>query len=108
RVDGDTSVAEDGLRPGRSDGDEPARKLRHRVANVPQRAIGLAILDLEIRNHGVHHRIPADQPFIAVNQSFAIELDEYPPDSGGEARIHRKAFAAPIRRGAEATQLVDN
>ena len=73
---GNPGVAQHRFRPGRRDDDKPARHFRHRVADMPQRTLGLAAVDLEIRDHRVHHRIPIDQPLVAVDQAFAVELDE--------------------------------
>ena len=56
----------------------------------------------------MHHRIPVDEPFIAIDQVFMIELDKDPPNRGGKAGVHREAFTAPIGRGPEASQLVDD
>src|SRR5260221_12239699 len=72
---------------------------------MPQRPSGLAVVDLEIGDHGVHHRIPIDQPLVAVDQPFSIELDEDAADRGRQARIHREPLASPIWRGAETPEL---
>ena len=105
RMHRDAGVAEHGFRPGRRDRDEPAGQLRHRIADMPQRALGLAALDFEIGDHRVHLRVPIDEPLVAVDQPFAIERDKDAADRGGETRVHREALALPIGRGAEAAQL---
>ncbi len=104
-MNGDAGVAEHRLGPRRRDGDEPAGKLRHRIADMPQEALGLAALDLEIGDHRVHLRVPVDEPLVAVDQPLAIERDKDPAHRGGEARVHRKALAPPVGRGAEPAQL---
>ena len=108
RMYGDTGIAQHGLRPGRCDGNEPPGILCERVADVPQRTLGFAALNLEIRDHGVHHRVPVDEPLVAVNETLAIKLDKDSPYRGRETRVHREPLAAPIRRSAEATQLIDD
>ena len=101
----DPGVAEHRLRPGGRDNDITTRLTLDRVADVPQRAFGLAIFDFEIRDHGVHLRIPIDQPLVAVDQSLAVKRHKNPADRGGQSRVHRKALTPPVRRGAETPQL---
>ena len=53
----------------------------------------------------VHHRVPVDQPLVAVDQPFAVQLHEDPAHRRRQARIHREALARPIGRSAEPPQL---
>ena len=105
RMDRDAGIAEHGLGPRRRDSNEPAGKLGHRIADVPQKAPGLAAFDLEIRDHRVHLRVPIHQPLVAVDEPLAIQPDEDSAHRGGETGVHRKALAPPIGRGAEPAQL---
>src|SRR6266480_670358 len=75
---------------------------------MPQRTPRLTVLDLEIRDHRVHYRIPIDQPLVAINQTFPIKLDEDSADRGGRRRIHREAFAPPVGRSSEPAKLAGN
>src|SRR5271166_1117785 len=108
RMNSDTGIAQHGFGPSRGYDDEPAGKLGERIADVPQRAFGFAALDFEIRDHGVHYRVPVDEPLVTINEAFAIELDEDASHRRREARVHREAFAAPIRRDTEPAQLMDD
>src|SRR5215472_759779 len=105
---GDAGIAKHGFRPGCRHHQKAPGFAFDWVADMPKLTSGLAVVDLEIGDHGVHLRVPVDQPFVSIDQPFAIELNEYFAHGGGEARIHREAFAAPIRRGAEAAQLSDD
>ena len=104
-MDRDAGVAEHRLRPGRRDDDEAPGLALDRIADVPQLALGLAALDLEVRDHRVHDRVPVDQALVAVDQPFPVERDKHPAHRGREAAIHREALARPIGRRPEAAQL---
>ena len=97
RMDGDAGVAEHRLGPRRRDDDEAAGKLRDRITDVPQGALGLAAVDFEIGDHRVHLRVPVDEPLVAVDQPLAIERDKDPAHRRRETRIHRKALARASR-----------
>ena len=104
----DRGVAEHGFGPGGRDHDKAPRLALDRIADMPQKAFGLAAVDLEVGDDRVHLRVPIDQPLVAVNQPLAIQLDEDPAHRGGQSRVHRKPLARPIRRAAEPAQLVDD
>src|SRR5581483_5056585 len=72
---------------------------------VPERALGLVRLDLEVRDRGLQLRIPVDQALVAIDQAAAVELDEHLADGAAQALVHGEALAAPVRRGAEPAQL---
>src|SRR5262249_51223411 len=86
----------------------PVRHAHYRITNVPERPPRFPAVDLEIRDHGVHDRIPIDQPLVAVDQPFPIQLHENSAHRSRQSRIHREPLAAPIRRRAEAAQLAGN
>ena len=81
----DRGVAEHGFGTGRRDHDKAPRLALDRIADVPQKALGLAAVDLEIGDHRVHLRVPVDQPLVAVDEPLAVQLDEDPADRGGQA-----------------------
>ncbi len=72
---------------------------------MPEMALGLVALHLEIGDRRVQLRVPVDQPLVAVDQPVLVELDEHLADGGGEPLVHGEALAAPVRRGAERAQL---
>ena len=108
RMDGNPGVAEHRFRPGRGNDDKPARHFRHGVADIPQRTFGFPAVDLQIRDHRVHHRIPIDQALVAVNQAFPIEPDEHAANRHGQCRIHCEALPAPVGRSAEPAELASD
>src|SRR5215813_15314887 len=101
----DTGVAEHGFRTGRRDDDKPTWHPLDGVAEMPQRTLGLAVVDLEVRDHGVHRRVPIDQSLVAIDQALAIKLHKHAANRRRQPRIHREAFAAPIGRGTEPAEL---
>ena len=74
RMHGDGGIPQHGLGPGRRHDDIPAFFALDRIAQVPEMAVDLALLDLEVRNRGVELGIPVDQPLVAVDQAVLVEL----------------------------------
>ena len=105
-MDRDRGIAEHGLGPGRGDHDVAVRHALDRVADVPEVAVDLGRLDLEIRDRGLQRAVPVDQPLVLVDQAVAIEVDEYLPDRGGQALVHGEAIARPVGGRAQAVQLL--
>src|SRR6516162_778094 len=105
RVDRDPAVAEHRFGPGCGHNDKSARHIRYRITDMPQRTDGLAVFDLEIRDHGVHHRVPVDEPLVAVDEAFAIEPYEDAANRGRKTGVHGKALAAPVWRGTKPAKL---
>src|SRR5690606_13574621 len=76
-----------------------------RVAEVPEAALDVAGLDLEVGDCGLELGIPVDQPLVAVDQPLVVEVDEDLDHRTGEMRVHRELLAAPVHRAAEPAQL---
>ena len=105
-VHGDAGVAEHGLRPGRRDRDVAAGLAFNRVADVPELAVDLLLLDLEIGHRGLQLAIPVDQSLVLVDQAGAVQVDEHLAHRRRQAFVHGEAFARPVRRGAQAMELL--
>jgi hypothetical protein len=104
RVDRDRHVGQHRLRPRGRDLNG-AGAVGERVRQVPEFALHLARLDLQVGDGGAELRVPVDQPFVAVEQPVAIELDENLHDRAGEAFVHGEALIGPVHRAAEPAQL---
>ena len=110
----DRGVAEHGLRPRGGDHDEGRGIVRieglafQRIAQIPQAALDLDLLHLEIGNRGQQFRIPVHQPLVLVDQPFAVQFDEHLDDGARQALVHGEAFARPVAGRAEPLQLVDD
>ncbi len=78
------------------------------IAQIPQAALDLDLLHLEIGDRGEQFRVPVHQPLVLVDQAFAVQFDEHLDDGARQALVHRKAFARPVAGRAEALQLIDD
>ena len=112
RMHGDAGIAEHRLRPRRGDDDVLAGRLagpvHHRIAEVPEVALRLDLLHLDVGDGGEQLRVPVDQPLVAVDQPLAVQRDEHLAHRVREALVHGEALARPVARGAEPAQLVDD
>ena len=79
-----------------------------RIAQIPQAALDLDLLHLEIGNRGEQFRVPVHQPLVLVDQPLAVQFDEHLHDRARQALVHRETFARPVAGGAEPLQLVDD
>ncbi len=104
----DAGVAEHRLGPRGRDGDELARPPLDRILEVPEMALHLALLDLEVGDRGLELRVPVHEPPVAIDEARAMELDEHLQHGGREPFIHREALAAPVGRGAETAELLQD
>jgi hypothetical protein len=104
RMHRDGHVGKHRLRPRGGDMDEAAAVLE-RIFEVPELALDLLGLDLEVRDGGAELRIPIDEALVAVEQALAIELHEHLEDGAAEALVHREALVRPVARSAEAAEL---
>ncbi len=102
---GDRRIAQHRLRAGGGDGDEAARRLGDRVAQVPQAPAHLLVLHLEVGNRGQQLRVPVHQPAVAVDETLAIQGDKLLPHRLRQPLVHGEPLARPIERGAEPAEL---
>ena len=75
---------------------------------VPEIALHLDLLHLQVGDGGEQLRVPVDQPLVLVDQARAVELDEHPQHRLGQTLVHGEALARPVAGGAEPLELVDD
>ena len=105
RVHRNRPVAENRFGPRRRDGDE-ARAILQRIAEVPEMALHLALLNLQIADRGFQLGVPVDQPLVLVQQALAVELDEHLVNGGVEALVHREPLVRPVAACPQPPQLI--
>ena len=101
-------VAEHGLGPGGGDDDELAGPALDRVTQVPEMALGLDLLDLEIGNRGEQLGVPIDQALVLVDQAGAVEIDEHLAHGARQALVHGESEPRPVARAAEPLELAND
>ena len=105
RMHRDRAVAEHRLRPRGGDDDEGRGIVGteglafQRIAQIPEAALDLDLLHLEIGNRGQQLRIPVHQPLVLVDQPFAVQFDEHFYHRARQALVHRETFARPVAGG---------
>ena len=108
RMHGDGGVAQHGLGPGGGDRDELAVRSLDRVAQMPEMAVDLGRLDLEVGDGRLQLDVPVDQPLVAIDQAGLVERHEGMDHGLAQALVHGEALAAPVRRIAEPAHLADD
>jgi hypothetical protein len=114
RMNGDARVAQHRLRTRGGNRDVGLRVLRiedlalDRIAEMPEVAVDLALLDLEVRDCRQQLRIPVDEALVLVDQPLLVERDEHLDDGLREALVHGESFAAPVARSAQPLELVED
>ena len=111
---GDGGVAEHGLGPRGGD-DDVGRCIVgiegaafERIAQMPEMALHLDLLDFEVGDGGEQLRVPIDEALVLVDEPGAVELDEHLAHGAGQPLVHGEALARPVAGGAEALQLIDD
>ena len=79
-----------------------------RIAEMPEMALDLDLLHLEVGDGGEQLRVPVDQPLVLVDQARAVELDEHLEHRARQPLVHGEALARPVAGGAEPLELVDD
>jgi hypothetical protein len=102
----DRGVAKHRLGARRRNDNECPVSAFDRILDVPQRALDLDLLHLEVRDRGQELRVPVDQPLVLVDQVLPVELDEDLEHRLGQPFVHREALARPVTRGAKPLELV--
>ena len=108
RVDRHGGIAQHRLRPRRGDGDRPPRLAVHVVADVPEVAILLDRIDLQVRDGRLVDRIPVDHPVRAIDQATIVEPLEGGADGARGAGVHREDVPGPVERKTEGAQLIQD
>jgi hypothetical protein len=93
---GDGGVAQHGLGPRRGHDDVAALVALDRVADVPEAALDLLRLDLEVGDRRQHLRIPVDQALVLVEQALFVEVDEHLQHGVRQTFVHGEALAPPV------------
>ena len=97
-------IAQQGLRPGGRHHHVTAAA-GEGVAQVPQLAVLLLCLHLQVRQRGEQHRVPVDQAFAAVDEPRGVQLHEHLDDGARQLLVHGETIARPVHRIAEAAHL---
>ena len=108
-VHGHGGVGRDRLRPRRGDHEVFTRRLvgfvEDGVADVPEVAVDVTVLDLEVGERGFRHRIPVDDVFAAVDEAVVEQPPERLAHRTLGPRVHREDLALPVGGGAELAML---
>ncbi len=76
-----------------------------RISEVPETALHILRLDLEIGNRGLQLGVPIDQPLVAIDQPVLVQVDEGLEHGLRKMIVHRELFAAPVHRTTQTAQL---
>ena len=106
RVHGDAGVAQHGLGTGSGD-DEVAGAVGERVADVPEVARLVDVLDLRVGERGGALGTPVDDSLALVDELFLIKVNEGLAHGAGAGIVHGEALALPVAGGAEGLELLD-
>ena len=75
---------------------------------MPEMSRLLLVLHLCIRDGGLTHRAPVDDPGTFVNVSLFVQTDKYLQNRLRAALIHGKTLSVPVAGAAQLFQLVDD
>ena len=106
-VDRNGGIAEHRLRTGGGQNDLAAA-VAERVAQVPEVACLLLILNLGVRDGGHAVRAPVDDALALVDEALVVEVDKDLLDRLGAALIEGEALAVPVAGGAQLFELLDD
>ena len=81
------------------------RAVAERVLDVPHETVALFVLNFEITDRALQHRVPVHQALAAVDQSLLIQLHKGLSHGLGQLVVHREVFAAPVHAVAHAAHL---
>ena len=105
RVHGDARVAQHGLGARGGDHEAPA-VVDVGIADVPELAVALLVLHLEVGEGRLARGIPLDHAGALVDAPLLVGLHEDLADGLVEVRVHGEALAGPVHAGAHAAELV--
>ena len=107
RVDRNARIAHHRLRTGGGD-DDIAAAVGERVADIPEVARLVDILDLRVGERRQAVRAPVDDAAALVDQALIVELAERLAHGLGAALVHREAGAGPVTARAHLLLLLDD
>ena len=105
-IDGNAGIAEHRLR-ARGGDDEFLVGILHRVADVPEAAGNILILDLRIGQRRAAVRAPVYHPAALVYEALVVKLTESLAHGLGTGLVHGEAAAVPVATYAHALLLLD-
>ncbi len=105
RMHGDRGVAQHGLGPRGRDGDEGVVEPLQRIFEIPQLALDLDLLHLDVGERGQELGVPMDQPLVLVDQAGLVELHEHFEHGARQRFVHGEALPRPIARRAQSPEL---
>ena len=76
-----------------------------RIADVPEVAVLLLRLHLEVRDRGTQHRVPVHEPPPAVDEPLVVEPHEGLQHRFGEPFVQGEPLGVPVDGGAEPPEL---
>ena len=107
RVHGHARIAHHRLRAGRGD-DDVAAAVGQRIADIPQVAGLVGVLDLGVGQSRHAVRAPVDDAAALVDQALVIQLAERLAHGARAPLVHREAVAAPVAGRAHLLLLLDD
>src|SRR5438045_3374335 len=76
------------------------------IAEVPKLPFDGFLEDLIVADGGLQEGVPVHQPFAAVDEAFAEEIEKRLADGAGAAFVERESGAGPVARAAHLFELV--
>ncbi len=67
-----------------------------RIAQMPEIAFDLDLLDFHVGDRRQKLRVPVDEAFVLVDQTLFVEGDENLENRLREPVVHREPFARPV------------
>ena len=107
RVDGHGGIAEHRLGAGGGD-QERLVGVDHRVADRPELAERVDVLDLVVGHGGPELDVPVDQPLPSVNLVGLEEVEEGGPDGLGAHLVEGEPGPGPVARTAHQAELPED
>jgi hypothetical protein len=110
RVHRHARVAEHRLGTGGGDHDvvAAAHRLGERIAEVPQVAVEVLVLHLDVGKRGRAPRAPVDDALAPVDESLVVPVDEDLAHRRLVRRVHREPLVGVVARAAHRLELADD
>ena len=107
RVHGDRTVAQHGFR-ARGGHHQLTGAIGQRIGEMPEMALGLAVLHFQVRDRGLEMRIPVHQPLVAINEALLVQFHKHFQHRLGQALVQGEALTRPVTAGAQPAQLLQD
>ena len=107
RMHGDSLVTEKRFRTRRRN-DDAFAAVGGRVTDFPEMSGGFFAFDFEVAHRALQLRIPVDEALAAVNEAFAIKLNEGLFHDLGQLFVHREIKTGPVKAVPQAAHLIQN